>query len=163
MCSRGIVSSIETSSHRHRPPHSIQFARIAVAFLVGGWMFGAFTTIDDGLKSALLGQTAINSAIAALLVSPICAVFMIVIRYRFIGMLIPSLVAPAAIYLHFTIWPVQSWEIDAYKATGIVLKSYWEYLLPISLTGGVIAMWWSRHPWQLFRSHFGTFDNSEEG
>lgn len=115
-------------------------------YAVAGWLFGAITAKDSGFPAAFVTDTAWHASAAAVVGGMLCASPMAWINRWYTGAAIALLSGPLLIYLNFAIWPVQSWEINAYKATTIVIASYWEFLLPITLLGGAFAVWWSNRP-----------------
>lgn len=133
-------------------PAIVRLLRIMTVFAAGGWLFGALTVSDDGFLPALIGETAWHAGVIAAMVGLLCSGLIAWSGRWYVGALIAAVSSPPAIYLNFVLWPVQSWKMDASKATQIVLASYWEYLLPIVLLGGAFAAWWSHRPAMLAAS-----------
>lgn len=144
----------------HAPPTLVRLLRIVLTFAVGGWLFSAATMLDDGVMAALSCETAARGCGVAVLFGLLSCWVLATFSRWYIGAIIATAIAPLAIYLHFTLWPVESWKLTTDKATMIVLSSYWEYLLPITIIGGSFSVWWSQQPAWLQR---GTHEEPEAG
>lgn len=129
----------------------VRLTRVVLTFAVGGWLFSAATMLDGGLLSALASETAIRGSGVAVLFGILCCWVLTYFSRAIVGALVATAISPLAIYLHFFIWPVESWKLTTNKATLIVLSSYWEYLLPVTIIGGAFSVWWSQQPTWLLR------------
>jgi hypothetical protein len=135
-----MVNPISDSSPTLLP---FRLLRVVIIFTIAGWLFGAVTVSDDGFLPALISLTALRAAAVATVISALCAPLIVWSGRWFVGPIVALLIAPPAVYIHFLLWPVESWKMGASKATQVVLSSYWEYLLPIAVIGGVFAGLWA--------------------
>ena len=114
---------------------------------LGGWVFGAITAADSGsdIFRALLSDTAIQGAGAGGLVGLLWGWTLLLLGRRwYLGGLVAAPGALAGVLLYFLLWPVQGWEMPAWKAAGIVLTSYRVHLLVLTLLMGTLAAFLGR-------------------
>ena len=117
-----------------------QFLAITIGFFCAGWLGGFLVAFDKNEVSFFQACLAVNpyrGGFATMLVGWILIFVLTKISENRFHWIWNTLLSPVlmifAIQLHFLIWPEWHERSESYLTTGLFLKSFWQWMLPIAL------------------------------